>query len=279
MRQSYPSRAETDAVRAIGFSVGQVRLVELATLLSVGLPGVVAALALAVALSPLFPVGALRPLEPDTGVQADVTVLALGAAAVLLVLAAVERLGARRSWGSTEGAPPPRASTAAWGLPVAGTGLALALGGTAVARRRFWTTVWGSAAALSLVMAAVAFVTALDRLSAEPHRYGEAWELTARNAYGEVPPDQLRALVDGDRDIEAVAGAGVGAMLLNGSLSVPGLAVLPIKGDVWPTLVGGAVPGDGDEIVVGTAVLEALDARLGDAVEVRSQFYPGPPCG
>lgn len=155
--------------------------------------------------------------------------------------------------------------------------LTLAFGATPTARRRFWATAWGATAALSLVIAAVALVSALDRLSGEPARYGEAWELTARNAYGEVPPDQLRALLDGDRDIEGLAGAGVGTMLVEGSLTVPGMAVLPIEGDIWPTLLDGSAPRSDDEVLVGSAVLEALDARIGETVELRSQFYPGPP--
>lgn len=156
---------------------------------------------------------------------------------------------------------------------MASAGLGLALGATTAHRRRFWATVSGSAMALGLVVSAVAFVSALDRLSAEPVRYGVGWELTARNPFGEVPPEGVRALVDGDRDIEAVAGAVATSILVDDEITIPTLAVLPITGDLWPTLVEGAIPRNDTEILAGAAVLDALDPCIGDTVELKSPYY------
>ena len=273
VRQSDASGSERMAGRALGLTPSQLRVVDLASTLSVAVPGIMAGLVLAVVLSPLFPVGSLRPLDPGRGLTVDLTVLGLGAGAMLVLLLVGNLLAAR--WSDRPGrlAATPRAVLAAASRPVASTGLALALGATSAARRRYWTTVVTSAVALSLVVAAVGFVAALDRLSSEPVRYGVGWELTARNAYGEVPPDRVRRLFEKDPDITAVSGASVAALLVNGEETVPGLAVLPITGELWPTLVEGSLPRNDTEIVVGAATLDALDAGIGDTVEVAAPFF------
>lgn len=87
-----------------------------------------------------------------------------------------------------------------------------------------------------------------------------------------MPPDGVRELVAGDRDIAAVAGASLAVTLLDGKLTVPGLAVLPITGELWSTLVAGTLPASDDEVLV-AQVLDALDARIGDTVELRPPYF------
>lgn len=276
-RQASSARAESTAVRAMGFTAAHLRLVDLSRVLAVTVPGVVLALIVAVVLSPLFPAGALRPLEPSPGAAVDVTVLGLGALAMALLLVVGDRVSARRWVGAGTRVSTPRASTVLSGSPVASAGLHLALGATVAGRRRFWAVVWGAAVPLCLVVSAVAFVSALDRLSQEPSRYGVGWDLTARNTYGDVPPDQVLDLVEGDKDIEAVAGATVSGFEVNGTLNVPGLAVLPIVGELWPTVIEGSPPGNDDEILVGASVLRSLDAEVGDTVSLRNPFFSPTP--
>lgn len=122
-------------------------------------------------------------------------------------------------------------------------------------------------------MAAIAFVASLDRLGDEPQRYGTGWDLTARNAYGEVPPDELRKLLASDDDIVGVTGAGVSPMLLDGRVRAPGLAVLSVTAELWPTVVKGTTPRSDGEILVGSDVMDELGGELGDTVELRSQYF------
>jgi hypothetical protein len=73
--------------------------------------GAAVAAGVAVAASPLMPIGAARLAEPDPGVSADALVLAVGAAAIVVLLVAwaawsawrLASIGARR--GSTSPAP------------------------------------------------------------------------------------------------------------------------------------------------------------------------------
>jgi hypothetical protein len=278
-RQSDAGREEGDVVRVIGFSPAQARAIDALTLLSVVLPGALLAVAVAVALSPLFPVGSLRRLEPDRGLSADLTLLVLGSLSVVIAVLVIGLISTRRSARPERPVAPPRLARLGAARPSVGAGVRLAVGSTNVERGRFWATVGFSSMALSLVVAGLAFVGALDRLSDEPVRYGVGWELTARNAFGEVPPDEVRALVAGDRDIEGVAAASLTQVLINGKMIVPALPVLPITAEIWPTVVDGATPRNDDEVLVGVAVLEELGAEVGDRVQLRASYAAasGPP--
>lgn len=264
--------AERLAIRAIGVTPVQARSADALFLLAVAVPGALLAIAVAVGASPLFPVGSARPLEPERGIAVDATVLGLGAVVAILLLLAGDRLGDRRSRGVSRRVPPLQLITAASAQPVLASGLRLATGGTSTERRRFSATVGFAALALAMVIGGVAFVSALDRLIDEPVRYGVGWDLTARNAFGEVPPDDLRALVDGDRDIDGMAGASLTGMLLDGSLSVSAIPILPITAELWPTIIDGAIPRGPGEILVGADVLDRLDAAIGDTVTMKNSL-------
>ncbi|MGH9223271.1 MAG: hypothetical protein ACRD2W_05705, partial [Acidimicrobiales bacterium] len=95
-RQRDAVRDDTLAVRAMGLTANQARALDVLTVLSVVVPGMVLAVATAIALSPLFPVGSVRDLEPDRGASVDVTVLAVGALVMAGVLVAAGRLSSRR---------------------------------------------------------------------------------------------------------------------------------------------------------------------------------------
>ncbi|MGI9052755.1 MAG: FtsX-like permease family protein [Ilumatobacteraceae bacterium] len=235
-RQIDTRRSEREAVRAVGFTRSQERSVELLTVVSVGLPSALLAVAVVIGLSPWFPTGTVRRLEPARGIDLDAMVLTIGAVVILLVLVAVARPAGRRSTvgGHSAGVPLDGLLGSA---PVAvGAGLRLAIGGTTPERRRFWTTIATSAVALALVLGGIGFVASLARLTDEPARYGVAWDLTARNAYGDVDPEAVRTLVAANPDIRGVAGAGLSKMII-GDQSVAAMAMLPITADLWPTVL------------------------------------------
>jgi hypothetical protein len=278
VRQSDTSRSESASLLAMGVTSGQGRTLDALTTLSVALPGAVVAVVVAIGLSPLFPVGSLRSVEPDRGVSADLTVQALGAAAVVLVLLVVSARRALRSSRQPAAAASGLAPLALAG-PAADTGMRLAMGGTQLDRRRFWATVAFSATALGLAVAGLVFAAALDRLGAEPGRYGVGWELTARNAYGEVAPEDVRDAVAGDDDIVGVSGAGQTQVVINDAVVSPALPVLAITEAIWPTVVEGAAPANDGEVLVGASVLSALGAEIGDMVTLQPTYLAvsGPP--
>ena len=276
-RQRDAVREDTLAMRAMGLTANQARALDVLTVLSVVGPGTLLALALAAAASPVFPVGSVRPLEPEQGVSLDLTVLGIGGLVIIATLLAASRLGSGR--GRPLGAPAASPAPLRLGpLAALGTaaeaGVRLAMGASGGDRRRFRATVAVSSLALALVVAGLAFVGALDRLSSRPARYGVAWDLTARNAYGNVDPVALRDMVAGDRDVVGLAAADLTIVVLEDGVSTPALAVLPVTADLWPTVVDGRAPHHDDEVLVGREVLDRLDAAIGDEVMMRLAFGP-----
>ena len=75
-------------MRAVGADPATTTLDGLAGILGSVLAGAVLAVGVALALSSLFPIGPVRPVYPDRGVNADWTVLGVGFAVMVLVLGA-----------------------------------------------------------------------------------------------------------------------------------------------------------------------------------------------
>ncbi len=73
---------------ALGMTRGQLMAAGLAEVGAAAAAGALAAAGVAVAASPLMPIGAARLAEPDPGVSADATVLAVGAATIVVLLVA-----------------------------------------------------------------------------------------------------------------------------------------------------------------------------------------------
>ena len=85
-RQSLVESGDYGTLRAIGLSPRQLIAVITVRNLAVALVGVMGAIALAVALSPLTPLGEARVVEPSTGFAFDPVVLPLGALSLVLVV-------------------------------------------------------------------------------------------------------------------------------------------------------------------------------------------------
>jgi hypothetical protein len=273
-RQSDASLDERRIAQAMGFTPWQLRALDALVVLAVALPGALLAIGVAAASSPLFPAGAVRQLDPSEGAFLDLTVLSAGAVGVLLILVVLSAAARARDAGRTSrSAARPLVATLAAASPSVTPGLRLAVGGTIRQRRQFLGTVARSALGLALLVGGVSFVAALDRLTDEPARYGAGWELTTRNAFGDVPAEDVRALTAGDPDIVGLTGGSLNSVRID-DLNVPMMAFQPITAALWPTLLDGTVPRDDDEVLVGVDVLEALDARIGDEVHLASPYRP-----
>jgi hypothetical protein len=140
--------------------------------------GAAVAAGVAVAASPLMPIGAARLAEPDPGVSADALVLAAGAAAIVVLLVAWAAWPAWRlastgtRWDRASPAPGRWPRLTAWlagaGVPVtAAAGVRLALepgrGRTAVPVR---AALAGTALSVLAVTAALTFGASIDRTPA-----------------------------------------------------------------------------------------------------------------
>jgi len=100
------------ALRALGASRGQLWATSMVRAALAGLAGALGAVILAVALSPLTPIGNARLAEPDPGVDLDVAIVLGGAAVLWLVVMLIAALPAWRAaaarGGAASGAPPRR---------------------------------------------------------------------------------------------------------------------------------------------------------------------------
>jgi hypothetical protein len=263
-------------VRALGASPAMTVMDGLAGIGMAIVAGSLLAVVVAVALSPLAPLGPVHAVYPSPGVSFDwvvlggglaVSILGLGAVAlVLAILAAPHRLSPRRL-GS--GARPSRLATSAAssGLPLsAATGIRFALqpgtGRNAVPVR---SAIVGAALAVLVLTTTVTFGASLDSLVSHPALYGWNWDyaLESTNGEGATLPE-TQTLLDDDRDVASSAGVDFRTVDLDGQ------TVAALQGTAHaafgpPVLSGHAVDGSG-QIVLGQVTLAQLHKRIGDTV-------------
>jgi hypothetical protein len=242
------------------------------------LAGLVVAVIGAFAVSSVFPIGAVRHVEPDPGAAFDATAL-LGGAGVLalLMLTAVVAIGIRavgRAAGQDQAPTPSRLAGVGSALgPSATLGLRMALergsGRTAVPVR---TNLLIVTVAVAVVGAALTFGANLDRLLGNPALYGAAWDgaVVADGGYGTVPVDEVAPVLDRESDVEGWSAAAFSNLTVEGR-DLPVIGLHAGKGEVAPPVLDGRLPRGTDEILVGQSTLDELGAGIGDAVVARGE--------
>jgi hypothetical protein len=247
----------------------------LASLLGAIAIGSLVAVAVAIGLSPLFPIGPVRAVYPSLGVSLDWTVLGVG------LLALVVGLGAAASTQAVLGAPhraTPETSGRVGGhsivarvasalrLPIASAlGVDFAFergrGPTEVAARSLLA---GSVLAVTLVVATVTWTSGLDTLVSHPALYGWNWNYLL-NPSDVVPPGALASL-NHDPDVASWSGYEESNVQIN-SQDVP-MLIGPADPTVSPPILSGhGLEGKG-EIVLGAATMTALGEHVGGTVFV-----------
>jgi hypothetical protein len=272
------SRSAPDiaVLRALGVTRGQAVLAAALPGVIPVLGGVALAVAGAVAVSPLAPVGPVRRYDPDRGFQADGLVLGAGAAvlavALLAVLAGLAARSVRqRERGAGAGSSAVARAAAAAGLPataVVGTRNTLepGSGGRAVPVR---SALIGAVAAVTAVVAAVVFNASLGGLASHPARYGWNWDLViqAEASYNSFIPGKMEKLLAGEPAVAGWSEFGF-AQLPVDSQVVPVLGLRRETGAVEPpTTSGRALSGPG-QIELGPVTLRQLGKKVGDRVRI-----------
>ncbi len=265
------------ALQAMGFTRSQRFAGALLTAAPVAVAGGTLGVAVAVAASPLMPIGIARRAEPSPGVDVDLSVLALGAVGAVVLLLAMSAVSAWRLTGGRVGAAATAAqatrarrsagaaaaSSAGWS-PSAVLGITMALepgrGRTAVPVR---PALVGAVAGIAGVVAALTFGSSLDRLVTTPADYGWNWSIS---------PD----LFEGEAEI--VAGlpevTDVGTLLFRQTevegRQVQGIAVQTVEGSPSLTVLRGRMPSNEAEIALGPKTADDLGKSIGDDVMVRA---------
>jgi hypothetical protein len=244
---------------------------------AIGIGGLVIAVVLAVAASPMFPIGLARRAEPSPGVRFDPLVVGLGAV-ILTAFVALIGFGAA-SWTS-------RLSTATLrfrprrhvselaaksGLgPAATGGLRMALepgrGARAVpVRSAFLGAVFGVVGLTALLV----FSSSLGHLDASPRLYGWTWDFkVADDTFTPKcgPADYQLGAVPGVASVAAVCDQQ-GVPIDDRPTTAWGFT--PVRGSIEPEVVAGSAPSGPTEIALGAATMHALGKTIGDSVQVR----------
>ena len=287
-RQIFLESVEYPTLRSLGMTGGQLVGVALVRAALIGVAGAAVAVATAVALSPLTPIGLARRGELHPGVSADLTVLAPGALAVVAlvgVCAAVAAWRASRTPAGTLGVvalpsrgQPSRVAGAfarAGFPPAVVTGVRLALepgrGRTAVPVR---SAIVGAAAAVCVLTAAGVFGASLARLAGTPAAYGWTWDVSVGN-FASIPEARRAAgALDATPAVDGYLGAVTGEMLVDGR-RVEVMAIEQGKGAVPLAVLEGREPVRPSEVALGATTMHQLGKHVGDTVALAPA--PGQP--
>ena len=281
-RQLRARGAEMSVLRSLGAARTDVLVDGLAGIVLAVVLGALVAGGVAVGLSPLFPLGPVRPVYPEPGVSFDLTVVGLGMLALVVLLVVVALLFGLRVTARQAGLPDYRAAASriaervgALGAPVpAATGVRLALepGNEAVPAR---SASLGAVLAVVVLVATVVFGASLDALVSHPASYGWNWayELNGGGGVGTVPAQRASALLGRDRQVAAWSSYYFATLQVDGH-AVPVLGGSP-GAAVAPPILSGHGFERSDQIVLGSATLGQLHRSVGDTVEVA--FGTSPP--
>jgi hypothetical protein len=257
----------------LGMTSRQRRAFEFLRSLLIAALASLCAIATAIALSPLTPIGVARQVEPNPGIDVDFGYLVLGGLAVfaiVVVLGVGSALRTRHRHG--RGRAPTRLRVTellanAGASAAATTGVTTAIepgrGRAAVPSR---STIAAATLAIALVVGVVAFAAGLRNLFDHPKFYGWSWDVQLGDAFAPALDDDA-AHIATDPGAAAVA-VGTTARIDVAGRQVDLLAIESRKGSITPTIVAGRAAAAPDEIALGTRTLRELHRSIGDEVDV-----------
>ena len=274
-RQLRSADDDRQMLRALGASPAVTTADGLIGVIGSIVAGSLLAVAVAVALSALTPLGPVKAVYTDSGVAFDRSVLGLGFAGLVLVLSAFafviayrhapHRLARRGQLIRARGSRAARAAANA-GVPTpAVTGIRFAFEpGTGRAAVPVRSALVGTMLAVALVVATLTFASGLRTLVSHPPLYGWNWDYMI-NPSQAVPPPTLK-LLDHDHDVAAWSGVQYTVADINGQ-SIPVLLAPPRSTVSEPILTGHGLDAN-NQIVIGATTLASLHEHVGDTVVV-----------
>jgi ABC-type lipoprotein release transport system permease subunit len=279
------SAVEQPVLRGLGLTRGQRILVSVPRALIMAGAGTLLAVAGAVALSPLFPIGVARLAEPDPGLHVDWTVLGVAGMLLFLVVLGIASLAAsrsaRRSSVERDNHEYRRTSTileqaAGAGLrPTATNGLRMAIqSGRGEARVPVRSAFLGAVFGIAGVTAALVFAASLGHLMNTPRLYGWTWDVHVDVDAPKGPcADRVDHGINENTGAEAVGHVCITEMQVAGRpASVWGFQSL--HGTIAPEIVEGRAPQAPNEVALGSVTLDAAHKAIGDTVKIRGRDAP-----
>ena len=278
-RQLLLSSRDGGTLRALGLTTRELTLLAVARIAAVGVAGGVLAVVVALALSPLTPIGLARFAETNPGLRVDELVLGLGFLAVVLLtvllgLPGVARVvrASRETVRENVGLVRPgrlvRFLTGTGAPPSMALGVGAAIGpGAAGSARAGSGNLLSIVLAVGLLVASACFSASLGHLLDTPQLYGWTWNVT-EGAPGlpDIREPMEQALLS-DESISDLA-SGTSTQAASGDLRVDILGIDQTRGRVRPTMVEGRMPESPEEAVVGTRTLRRVGSQMGGDLEL-----------
>ncbi len=270
------SRSAQATLRSFGARPGELLQMVLVGPIVALVTGTLGAAGVAIALSPLMPIGPVRRVEVARGVVVDLAALVVGCAVLLVVLAAVavglavRGLPHRRSQehGSAHRSRFVDAAIGAGLPPAAITGIRSAFLHDEAVAVPVRSVMVGVGVAIAAVVASITFGASYHTLLDSPDLYGWNWDVAIndQSGYGNIDVAGAVSTFDASDLIEAWSGAYFGADSVDGQ----NLALLGMEVDsaVIPPLLRGRMIESPDEIVLGPATADELDKHVGDEVTI-----------
>ena len=270
--------ADLSTWRALGADrrVARRALVIPATITAV--VGAITGVAIAVLLSPRFPIALVRQFDLDVGFHADWLVLLIGAfgATIAVVLTAwvTAELRVRRDSARTGRAPFAARWTTLNSLPPAlliGSRLATesGRGRRAVPVR---SALIGAIVGVLGVVGCLTFRSGLTDVVHDPQRSGIVWDAGVAGV-GVLPPETV-ATVSNDKAVAAAYDAlWARAIKINGT-PTPTFGTKSVTGDIHPVVLAGRAPRTPSEIAFAPTTMRRLGLHIGDRVRVGAAATP-----
>ena len=274
--------ADNPVLAALGLTRWQLLAISLLQVLVASASGALLGCLVAIAASPLMPIGPARLAELQPGVSVDATVLAIGFAAIVILLVARTTWTAWRESSvhfhgaaSAPAAPGYGSRAVRWlagsGAPVtAVTGVRMALDpGRGRSSAPAHSALIGTALAVAAFMASVTFGANLVHLERTPRLYGKTWDVAMDLQFGTIAGDKF------DKYVRAVPGLAAWTFGLHGTVTlgrhggvVPAIGLAQGRGSLLtPTILAGRPPAAG-QVVLGTSTMRDGAFRLGQTVDV-----------
>jgi hypothetical protein len=285
-RQLVLDSVEFPVLRALGMGRSRLAALALAGVAVVTTTGAVVAVGIAIAASPLMPIGPARAAEPSPGVEVNLAILGAGFVVIavvplLVMVPAALRAAARApgALGLAEPTAPARRSRLGPALGLAGSvpgsiGVRMAFepghGRSAVPVR---SALVGTTVAVAAVVAAMVFGASFLGLVGTPHRYGQNWDQQLDLQVGAIPATIGARVLTNIKGLTEYAGGNYGQVSVaapgsrNGT-AVPAIGLDQRHGNGFLTLLAGQAPAGPGEIALGPRTLRTLGLHLGQRAEV-----------
>ena len=285
-RQSMAEGEEFPMMVALGVNRRQLVLLGTARNFVVGLAGALGAVAIAVILSPIAPLGEARIAESSTGIAFDGLVLTIGVFATLVVVSVLgvwpSVRAARNTQPDQQRAPGSTSSLASY-LWSIGMPPSVVIGfRNALERGRVRSSVPVGSALLGTVLAVTAlcgaavFGASLSNLTTTPKLYGDAFQLNISNPSSGGTPDP--ALIHDLEHNRAVTGITKGIALPAisiGRVVVGAIAGTAVEGPLLFSTVDGHPPVASGQVGLGATTMRQVGADVGSIVQVTIPLASG----